>query len=165
MSRRITRILVLVLLCLAMVSLWSWGRMTDQRRSAARAAEDLALSRATAGRIEQLRQRPSLGTSREPHQELSRRIEQAAAAAQLGTGSLERIGSEQQRRLSDSVAERSRPVFLRQVTLRQLMTFMHTLTEENPGLQIGSLRLSAPRGEEGGELWRAEMTLSYWTDL
>jgi hypothetical protein len=159
-----SRLMLSLLIAVMLLSMfWCWGQLSDARRRAEAAAADLIASERIAQRIEIHRQKPSIGASAEPHLELSRRIEQAARAAELDAASLERIGPEQQRRLGDSAVERTRQVFLRQLTMRQLVEFLHTLSAENPGLQITSLRLNAPRGEEeAGERWRAEVTLTYW---
>ena len=130
------------------------------------AASDLIACREAAGRIDQLRRRPAVAGLR-PVQatELSRRIEESARAAGVPDEGLDQIEPEPPRRVGDT-AYRQTPtrVRLRRVTLAQLFSFLRALAVEDaagPGLQLEAIRLSAPRGEEIGDRWSAEATLTY----
>jgi len=129
-------------------------------------ASDLSACRDAASRIEQLRRRPAVAGSREVQAtELSRRIEASARAAEMPDGALDQIEPQPPRRVGDTPYRQTPTrVRLRGVTLQQLFTFLHALAAEDasgPGLRLEALRLSAPRGEEAGDRWTAEATLTY----
>ena len=111
------------------------------------------------------RRRQLLGTA-----DLSRRIELAAAAADFADGSIERIEPEHARRIGETnYREVPTQVRLRRVTLQQVFTFLHALSATPPTadhnqqsiLSVSDIRLSAPCGEETGDRWTVESTLTY----
>jgi hypothetical protein len=57
--------------------------------------------------------------------------------------------------------EMATQVMLRDVTLSQLVSMMHTLAGGEAGLQIKSLQLSAPRDSVTGDRWMADMVVTY----
>lgn len=162
LDRQFSLVLVLFAALLG-VSLWSLSALNGARASAESRGEDLADSRRLAERIISMRREPTLAASAQPRLELTGRIEQAAREADLPEGSLDRIGAEQQQRLDADTSRRTRQLFLRDVTLQQLITFLHTLTAEAGGLQIQSIRLVAPRDarEDADDRWNSEVVASY----
>jgi hypothetical protein len=156
-----------VILCALVVAIvWSWLTLAASRQAAMDAAADVSLCRDAASRIEQLRGRPAVAGSREVQAtELSRRIEGSARAAGMPDGGLDQIEPEPPRRVGDTPYRQTPTrVRLRHVTLQQLFAFLHALAAEDssgPGLRLEAIRLSAPRGEEAGEQWTAEATLTY----
>jgi hypothetical protein len=162
--RRLATSVILGALLLAVA--WSWVTLSASRQTAMDAASDLSACREAASRIDQLRRRPAVAGSREVQAtELSRRIEESARAAGMPEGGLDQIEPEPLRRVGDTPYRQTPTrVRLRQVTLQQLFTFLHALAAEGPsgpGLRLQALRLSAPRGEEAGDQWTAEATLTY----
>jgi hypothetical protein len=164
-SRR--RLALAVIACALVLALgWSWLWLSSSRQRAEDAAADLSACRDSATRIESLRRRPVVAGSRDVQTtELSRRIESASSAAGMPDGGLDRIEPEPPRRVGETpYRETPTRVRLRHVTLRQLFAFLHSLAGDGnagPGLRLAALRLSAPRGEETGDQWSAEATLSY----
>lgn len=145
---------------------WSWVWLSTSRQAAADAAADLSACRDSAARIESLRRRPVVaGTQDVQATDLSRRIEEAAGAAGMPDGGLDRVEPEPGRPVGDSsYRETPTRVRLRDITLAQLFAFLHALAADGqagPGLRLAALRLSAPGGEETGDLWSAEATLTY----
>jgi len=162
--RQLAATLIISALLLALG--WSWVTLCQSRQAATDAASDLSASRDAASRIEQLRRRPAVAGSREVQAtELSRRIEESARAAGMPDGGLDQIEPEPPRRVGDTPYRQTPTrVRLRHVMLQQLFAFLRALAVEDasgPGLQLEAIRLSAPRGEEAGEQWTAEATLTY----
>ncbi len=150
-----------VLLLLAAV--WSYDTMVRSRAAALDAAQDLETCRQLGQRIERLRGRPSLAGSAELQQgELTQRIELAARQANIPAERLIRVWPEASRRLGETpYREKPTQVLLRNVSLQQTVTLLHTLSSSEAGLQVKSLRITAPREGERGDLWTVEATLSY----
>jgi hypothetical protein len=175
-AARRNRLLLAVIAAGALLAvLWSYTRLSESRRGAVEAAEDLGACRALAARVEALRGRPAVA---EGHglgrADLHSRIASAAAAAEFPDGGLGRIDPEPARRVGETpYREEATRVYLHHVTLRQLFTFLHTLADgpheaaaapapsSGSGLRVKGIRLSAPRGEETGDRWQVEATLTY----
>lgn len=143
--------------------LLSHQRLAKAHRAALAAAEDFGQCQRLVHRLEVLSRKPALAGDAEPQLvELTRRIEQAAEAALLAPNTLQRITPEAPRRLGDSVyKEKPTQLLLRQVSLRQLTTFLHGLAAQDAGLEVRSVRLSASREQETADVWSAEVTVAY----
>jgi hypothetical protein len=157
--------LITAILALPLAVGWCALHLGASREAAAQAVADLASAQDIAGRIALLRQRPVVADAREAQgEDISRRIEEAAREAGVEETSLERIEPEPARRLGDTpYREKPTRLRLRHVTLQQLFQMLHALASEAPGssvLRLSSFRLSAPHGEEAGDEWMVESTLS-----
>ena len=175
MSRRTLPLLSLPLLAVAGVNAWCWSTLQSSRQSATDAERDVASCRQLADDIVRLRKRPAIAGSREMElTELSKRMEEAARAAQVPAGGLVRISPEAARRLDRAgggsgyggaadvpYLEKPTTVLLSGVTLPQLAAFMYAVGTGPSALDVPSLRLSAPRDEEAGDRWSAEVEFSY----
>ena len=141
---------------------WSAAQLAGSRAEESAARQDLADCRGMVGRVRSLRQRPAVaGTATIGTADLSRRIDQAARAADLADGSILRIEPGPARRVGESnYLEVPTQVQLRQLTLEQLFAFFHGVASD-AGLNVRDVRLSAPRGEENGDRWTVEATLAY----
>jgi hypothetical protein len=139
---------------------WSCSGRLDSRAAESAARHDLADCRQLAGQIESLRQQPAVaGTTELGAADLSRRIEQAAHSADFADGSIVRIAPEPARRIGETnYLEVPTQLELRRVTLQQIFTFLHSLSGD---LAVHDIRLTAPRGEETGDRWTTEATLTY----
>ena len=104
--------LALAVLAAALAAVWCYGKLVASREQAAAAAAELAECRRYADAIVDGRKAPSLASAEQPQAELGRRIERAAQAAKLPAGGVERIGAEQQARLTPQTVRRSRQVIL-----------------------------------------------------
>ena len=88
-------------------------------------------------------------------------LAEAGAAAQA-TGAILRIGPQPPRRLADSVyLEKPTQVSVRQLTLQQLITFLHDLSDDSSNLWVPSLRIRSSQVATVAGRWDAEMTVSY----
>jgi hypothetical protein len=162
-KRRMLLWTVLLTALLAGVALHTWGRFNRARRSASQARTDLAATEQLLERIEQIRNRPTLAADRQQiDAETIGRIEQAARDAGINPASLAHINPQRPQRIGDSVYQRKpTQVLLRGVTLGQTLKMMHGFCGIQGGLQPASIRLSAPRRDDTGPLWNAELTLTY----
>ena len=163
MKRR--TILIVILLCHALgaAAVWSYSFMAAQRDAAAQACEDMADVRRMAGQIEAARQRPTLAAEHERvSDEVTGLIEQAAVKAGVPAGSLIRITPEPPSRLGDTVyKEKPTQVVFRNISLKQLVGLVHRLIGSDQQLEAKSIRITAPNPQDTGDLWNAELVLTY----
>lgn len=162
-SNRQSLLLSALAILLLATALWSYGQLARSRKAAVAAVQDLRMCQALVPRLEALKRRPTLvGLQELPATDLTQHVEQAAQRAAMPISCVIRISPEAARRLGDTVyKEKPTQILLRQVTLRQLAAFFLELTKRGSGLQVKSLRLSAPREQESGEGWTAEATVSH----
>ncbi len=152
-----------LLVLLVLVAGWSYYAMAGRKRAAQRSAWELAECVQLAGDIKALDREPKRAQSGVlAHTDLTRRIEGAAGALNIGSDSLNRIDAMPPRRLAKlPYEERSTRVVLDAVTLPRLIGFLHRLSDQTQDLWVKDLKLRAPRGEEVGDRWQADATLSY----
>lgn len=152
-----------LLLLLVILAGWSYYHMESSKRAALRTARELADCVQRAGEIKSLDKGPKRAQSSElAHTDLTRRIEAAAGASQIDLHSLSRIDAMPPRRLAKlPYEERSTRVTLNNVTMQQLVNFLYRLSNNTQDLRVKDLKLHAPRGEEVGDQWQADATLSY----
>lgn len=168
------RVVLLALLFSLVSAVWICYAAFDQAKStAATAAEDLAQCDQLGLRITALRRRPSLAGSRELQiTELAQRLEEAAKSCSIPADGISRISPDAPHRVGDSpYREVATEISLRQVTLRQAISFLHALCSAESGLRARDLRLEVPPdaqalgGPERGTVlqntWTLEATLSY----
>ena len=134
--------------------------MCDQRAAAVAAGANAAEDQRMLDQIEQIRRRPALAVEREKMAgEITTLIDSAARAA--GVNSRRRISSEKPRRLGDSAYnEKPTQVIWESVTLKQVVDMVLALSSKGAGLNLESVRLSAPR-DSADDLWTAELVLTY----
>jgi len=144
-------------------TLWSYTLLAASRASAATAIDDHDACQRLASSIESLQQgRLPQDFMDQPLNELVRRIEMSAQSSLIPTQSLVRIWPEPERRIGNTpYKQKPTQILLRNVTLKQLITFLYRLTADGLGLQIPSIRLTAPRDNEAGSLWTTEITATY----
>ncbi len=142
---------------------WSYGHLAEQRRAADLARLDSLEVDRMAAQIRAVRDRPTMADEDERlAEETIGLIEAAARAAAVAPGRLVRITPEPPQRLGDSVyKEKPTAVLLKGVSLRQVVGLVHTLIGGDRGLSAKSIRLSAPRHDDEGELWTAEIVVTY----
>ena len=157
-------ILIGVAACLLIAAIvWSCRRLANARRAALAAEENLAACRGMVAQIGRHNQRPAMASDHERlAAETTGRIERAAKAARVDARSLVRITPEPARRVGDTAyKEKPTSVLLKGVTLKQLVGLMHRLSSDRRGLAARSIRIAAPRAEDTGATWNAELTLTY----
>ena len=148
---------------LFIAAVWSYQSMADNRRTAFRARRGLERCQNLAAKIQTHRTRPSMASEHERlASETTGIIEHAARSAGISPASITRITPEPQRRVGDTVyKEKPTQVLFKNVTLKQIVATSHALAGGEKRLHPKSLRLSAPRDEDTGNLWTAEMVLTY----
>ena len=146
-----------------LLTLWSYGRLSAARGRTLRAMADLRECGRLADEIKKLSEQPeraSLNEIRE--QELTGRIEALAKQIGIEAKQILRIDPEPPRRVGETAyMEKPTRLELERVTLPTLVRFLHELGVEVESLRVKDLRLQAPHGEEVGDRWRSEVTLSY----
>lgn len=160
---RQTTMLGLLAFCLAGVAANRWMFLQASRTTAQQAEDDLQDVNRVAGYITAMRHRPAIAGSREIEiEELSQRIEQVAKEAHVASGSIVRIWPEPARRVADSpYLEKPIQVLLRNVDLKQIMSFLHGASSGSQALSVKSLRIVTPHHQDEAALWTAEVTLAY----
>jgi hypothetical protein len=145
---------------LAGAALW---HLHGIRQQAQEAALILTQCRALAQDLRAMRDRPRLAQAQErPLQELTRHIEQAAAAAHMTSAHLIRIWPENANRLGDTAyLEKPTQLLLHDVTLEQITRFLTAMSGADPTLTIPTLRLTADNDAASDKHWTAEISLNY----
>jgi predicted Zn-dependent peptidase len=156
-------LLSVLLALLVLAAAWSYGMLARSRAAATGARADLEECRRLAAEIEGAAKRPALAAEHERVvTEVTGLVEEAAKFAQIPPEKIERITPEAARRVGDSVyTEKPTQVVLQDVTLKQVVELLHRLAASGRGLTPKSLRIVAPRGEDAGDLWTAELVVTY----
>jgi hypothetical protein len=155
--------LVALIVSLVALNLWAWSVLADRRQAAGAAQHDAGICQDLAERIKRLKDKPMVAGSHEIElTELSKRIEQAAVDCQIPASELVRISPEAARRVGDSLyLEKPTTVLLEGVGLHELARFLYDMSNGSAAMDVQNLRLNAPREQETGDRWTAEVTLSY----
>ncbi len=160
-NRRIIGAVTLVCAILLIAIAVGFLSVAGSRSAAVAAAADLQDSQRLASRIRTLRAGPSsMAGAAGPEHDLRSRIAAAARSAGVrpaGVGSIE----EQPARRVGQGAYQARPtrVLLREVSLKEVITFLYALTDSTP-LALDDFRLSAPSEADAGLQWNVQATLS-----
>ncbi len=153
----VTLICAVLLLAITIGSL----SLVGSRSAAVAAATDLHESQRLASRIRMLRAGPtSIAGAAGPEHDLRSRIAAAARSAGMRPASVGSIEEQPARRAGQS-AYQARPtrVLLREVSLKEVITFLYALTDSTP-LTLDDIRLSAPNEADAGPHWNVQATLS-----
>ena len=145
------------------LSVWHYFGLINAKKMAVQTVEDLVACRHLASRIQSLSQQPvRAGTQEFRFKELISQIEKAAQTAVISPDSLVRIWPEPARRIGDTpYQQKPTQILLRQVSLEQVVKLLHSLAFSDLGLRVDAIRLTSPRGEETGNTWTVEATLTY----
>mgnify|MGYP003636730714 CR=1 FL=1 len=162
-SSRLLHTLTIVLILLAILAGWGYYTMVSHRSATHRSAQELIDCVELVAQIQAIDNEPKRAQSGElAHTDLTQRIEKAADSSGIDKGNLNRISSAPPRRLAKlPYEERPTSIALGSVTLPQLVQFLHQLSDQAEGLWIKDITLRAPRGEEVGDRWTADATISY----
>jgi len=161
-KRRKTLLAALIALLLATTG-WSWSVLADSRADALRCGDELARCVDLADRIQTSKARPVMAADQERlATETTGLIESAARQAGMGAGNLVRISPEAPRRVDESpYKQKPTRIFMKKVSLKQLVGMVHRLGQGPSPLVADSLRLTAPEAGDTGDLWAAELVLTY----
>jgi hypothetical protein len=141
--------------------------MEQSQDAAIRSAADLATCRQQLADLAKWRGRSNAASTRPDDPALNRSLRSAATIAGVGDELLS-IEPGQPSPLRDSDFSET-PVYLRMrgLTLRQLVTFLHQLSESNTNVRAKSIELSPPEGQPtptpagDAEQWTGDVTLAY----
>lgn len=141
---------------------WAGSYLSDARATAAGALMDRDKCRLAAAHIEDLNKNPGAKRSG-PLDETGLQTRGQAALQQMGISldHLVQIAPDVPRTVGKAYKEVPSHVVLRDLSLRQLVGFLLSMTGEHSALLVRSLRLYAPHDTESGAQWTAEVTLSY----
>ncbi len=163
MTRRLTIQLAVLAALLALTALWTYGGMARSRSRAIAAAAETADCARMADSIRRAAVRPvKVAEFERLATETTGIIERSARAANIRADRLVRITPAQPRRLGESVyKEKPTVVLLKGISMKQVVLLMHALIASDFGLNVKSLRLSAPQPDDARDLWTAEMVVTY----
>lgn len=147
---------------------WSWKQLAASRAAAETVAADLQQCQVMADQIKRLSSGPQKA-SLEAHsiQGLARAIERSAKEARLPVESLTGINPQPSQRLG-ATPYREQPIrlMLRDVTIRQLVLFLDSLTQCETIMKVADLWLYAPEADSNTtsaeDTWGAELTLTHF---
>jgi hypothetical protein len=165
MTRRHVQLFCILAALLAVSAWWSYQAMTQARGLAVQNQSELADCYKMALQIDCYNhsKKPALAAEGElKSAETTALIEQAAKSAGIPQANLAQIFPESPQRLGDSAyKEKPTQVRVENVTLQQLTAMLYTLAGNAKPLKAKSIRLAAPRQQETGNLWTAELSLTY----
>ncbi len=162
-GRRLTGLLALMGLLLAVFAGFGFQSMQAARRQLDQSFEDLQEARSLVADIQRLRQQPRVASLEvEPPSQIAVRVSAALQAAEIPTASLIRVDPQPAVRQGRSPYQlRATQIELQEVSLEQVIRFAHHLGDERQGMTVRDLFLSEPRTESAsGEVWDAEVTLT-----
>jgi len=142
---------------------WSLLRLGEARAATRGAARDLADCGRLEGEITRLRARPAAAVDRERRSgEVAGPIEKAAREAGVPVERIARISPEPAERAGETDYNRKPTrVLLKNVTLRQVGRMVHALGAGPAGLDLESVRLTAPSRDATEGTWSAELVFVY----
>ncbi|MEZ6192073.1 MAG: hypothetical protein R3C45_12415 [Phycisphaerales bacterium] len=162
-TKRETVLVVGAIVALMLVMLWSYSRLNAAYTRANEDGGAWAQSDALARQIQALRDQPTLADDHALQKDdMTRRIANAAAAASLEEKRLIAIEHQTARRIGRSayLEEPTRLTF-KDVTLRQVLTTLDALTNDDSRMHVSRLRLTAPRQDTSTESWTVDATVTY----
>lgn len=162
MSQEPRVIAILAACSLALLGGTSWWSSIETDRLA-RSRESLQECLGLAARLAAARESPeTTAAARASEDELSQRFEAWSREAGLRAEQVEQIDPRAPRRLADTdYLIEGADIELSRVSLAELAKLASLVERSDRRLRFSSLRLSAPREDDGAELWQAELALTY----
>jgi hypothetical protein len=162
-----TKLLIALLVAASLAAGMSYSWQDKQRSAAALAAHDLGACRANIADLVRWNSVSASGsTPAASSPDLTIRLHTAATEAGM-PDQIASIDHGQQRQLPDmDYAETLVLLRLNAVTIRQLVTFLHQLSEHDASVRAKSVGLGLPAGQGAdsvGDTWAADVTLSCLT--
>ena len=163
MTRRRTRLLLVLLAASACAAVAAHARLRAARSGAARARDALSVSTRQLDELHRWRSGADAAKSAEADTSQLTRVLREAAARAGATDKLASIEPGQPARVGADYAQT--PVFLRleRLSLKQLTLALHHLAQLDPASRAQGIELSAAGTEGQTELWNADVTVSYLT--
>jgi hypothetical protein len=159
-----TRFPLLVLIGLFILALFLYGELRRLRRAAQEAADNAQRCQELAQRVIELKKKPELiSGSMSSTAQIAQSVESAMIQAEISAEKLVRIEPRSGKRFEKTpFLEQPSHLEFREITLEQLIRFLHTLSTQNR-LETMDLRIHASRSaaaESGPEIWNAELVLT-----
>lgn len=148
---------------LGITLLWCHNHFKQEKIAAQQAVEDRQRCQELVRDLMNIRSKPALAAEKEKgNTQTIRDVEQAAENAGIPHQCLLRITPEPSQRIGESVyQEKPTRILLRNVSLQQIAIFIHSLMINPQPLHAKSMRISAPRADDTGNNWDAELVLTY----
>ncbi len=158
------RLPILLTVCLFILALFLYGELGKARRSAIEAAENSIACKDFSRKIVELKKKPELISGQmSSTAQIAQSVEAAMVEAAITADKLVRIEPRSATRFEKTpFLEQPSHLELRDVTMEQLVRFLHTLQTQNR-LETRDLRLHAPRMlsiDSSPEIWSAELVLT-----
>ena len=163
MKRQTKIILIVLAVVLVLTTAWSYQYILTRQEAAVAADKNLHDGLLMMDQIVRLGRNPSTETEQEKlAAETTSLITTAAQDAGISPGSIKSFSHESAKRLGDTVyKEKPTRVFLQSITLRQLTDLAAATSLQEAGLNVESIRLSAPPETEAADRWNVELVLTY----
>lgn len=167
MQSQRTKLLIALLVAAALAAGLGYSWQDKQRSAAALAAQDLAVCKAHIADLVRWNSGSASGpTPAASSPDLNIRLRSAATEAGI-PDQIASIDPGQPRQLQDAdYAETLVSLRLNAVTIRQLVTFLHQLSEHDASVRAKSVGLGLPAGQGAdsvGDTWAADVTLACLT--
>lgn len=158
------RMPLLILVCFLILAVYLYGELGRAKRSAIEATTNANACREFSRRIVDLKKKPELiSGSMSSTAQIAQSVEAAMVQAEIPAEKLVRIEPRTAKRFEKThFLEQPSHLELRDVTMEQLVRFLHTLQTQNR-LETTDLRLHASRSvaaDSGPEIWSAELVLT-----
>ncbi|MDR3198689.1 MAG: hypothetical protein LBU34_12550 [Planctomycetaceae bacterium] len=158
------RLPLLILTGLLILVFFLYGELGRSHRSALEAASNAKTCQELSKRIIELKKKPELiSGNMSSTAQIAQSVESAMVQAEIPAGKLVRVEPRSAKRFEKTpFLEQPSHLEFREVTMEQLIRFLHTLSTQNR-LETMDLRLHAPRSsasETGPEIWNAELVLT-----
>jgi hypothetical protein len=161
--------IAVIAVTLLIALIWSLSFLADASDDADRAAADTALATHSAKRIESKRPIEMQTNSIEKlAAQLPHKLDDAMKVAEIEPENLDRISPQPPRRIGQGdFSETPMQLVFHQVSLRQLLQFVSSLTHDNPWLTVRDVHLTHASSVESSTSnagWTIELTISYLSD-
>lgn len=158
-------ILAATLVASIVFTIWCWSQLSTAHADAASAADEWTRCQSLAQQLAAIGPAAPIDRTTAGPTAVSHAIDQASKSAHLTPTSIARIAPEQPHRVTGtSLEEQPTRLELRDITLQQLITLLHTASAELPGARVSSLRLTAPSQTHATSRWEVQATISRFAD-
>ncbi len=163
MKQRENIMLAVMFGLLAIVALWTHGQMSKARSAAEITSDDVQICQKLISTMKKSAHRPTMASDHEKlNTETNSFIERAASEAKIDSKSLIRITPEPARRMGDTAyKEKPTMIFLKNITLEQLVSLSHGLQTAEQQLAPKFIRIVAPQQNDTSLKWNAEVSVTY----
>ncbi|MFG0250497.1 MAG: hypothetical protein ACF8OB_16550 [Phycisphaeraceae bacterium JB051] len=168
LNQRLTLWLMLITMMLGGACFWAYQKLETQKRLATVEAKNQDKCQQIAQAIDEIRQKAQTMEPADEMSSLVQHIQSAASQAGMPMQHVQRIRPSSARRIGQSpYVQKPTQLSLQDVTLKNAVSFLHQLSSTQADMQIKSLRMTAPRLQQGvianattSETWNMEVGLA-----